>query len=372
MAVPFKKRFTTVAIRGNMFMIDTEAKTVQKATYPGRYYNGMKIEGLLFNSRMVQGIFDDLNPANRSMWAYPDGSAFTAERNTQEFIDAMPLWRKHGLLSFTICLQGGNPRGYGKDHPWHNSAFEPDGGLREDFMGRLERILDRADELGMVPIVGYFYFGQDKRFTGERAIIQATKNATQWLLDRRYRNLLIEIANESNVGYHTNPILRPERIAELILLAQSVSTGKLDDWRCVQRRLMVSASMGGGHIPEDSVLAASDFILLHGNGQHQPQKIRDMIDATRKRPAYAGQPIVFNEDDHFAFDAPDNNMMAATEKYASWGYFDYRMGEEGFDEGYQSVPVNWGISSARKKGFFELMAKVTGSDPNASPVLQNA
>jgi hypothetical protein len=359
MAVPFKKRFTTVAIRGNMFMINS------KATYPDRYYNGMKIEGLLFNSRMVQGIFDDLNPGNRSMWAYPDGSAFTAERNTQEFLDAMPTWRKYGLASFTICLQGGNPRGYGKDHPWYNSAFDPDGGLREDFMARLERILDRADELGMAPIVGYFYFGQDKRFTGERAIIQATKNATQWLLDRRYRNLLIEIANESNVGYHTNPILRPDRIAELIQLVKSYSAGKLEDWRSENKRLMVSASMGGGHIPEDSVLAASDFILLHGNGQHQPQKIRDMIDATMKRPAYAGQPIVFNEDDHFAFDAPENNMMAATEKYASWGYFDYRMGEEGFDEGYQSVPVNWGISSARKKGFFELMAKVTGSDPNA-------
>jgi len=366
MAVPVKKRFTTVAIRSNIFLINTDAKPVQKPTYPDRTYNGMKIEGLLFNSRMVQGIFDDLNSDTRSMWTYPDGSAFTAERNTQEFIDAMPIWRKHGLLSFTICLQGGNPRGYGKDHPWHNSAFDPDGGLREDYMARLERILDRADELGMVPIVGYFYFGQDMRFTGEKAIIQAAKNATRWLLDRRYRNLLIEIVNESNVGYRTNPILRPERVHELILLVKSYSTGKIDDWRCDLKRLLVSASMGGGHIPEDNVLAASDFILLHGNGQHQPQKIRDMVEATRKRPAYAGQPIVFNEDDHFDFGAPDNNMVAATGKYASWGYFDYRMGEkEGFDEGYQSVPVNWGISSARKKGFFDLLARVTGSDANA-------
>jgi hypothetical protein len=33
---------------------------------------------------------------------------------------------------------------------------------------------------------------------------------------------------------------------------------------------------------------------------------------------------------------------------------------EGFDDGYQSVPVNWGVSSARKRGFFELMRKITG------------
>ncbi len=33
---------------------------------------------------------------------------------------------------------------------------------------------------------------------------------------------------------------------------------------------------------------------------------------------------------------------------------------EGFDEGYQSVPVNWGISSTRKRGFFRLLAEITG------------
>ena len=33
---------------------------------------------------------------------------------------------------------------------------------------------------------------------------------------------------------------------------------------------------------------------------------------------------------------------------------------EGFDEGYQSVPVNWGISSARKRGFFGLLGEMTG------------
>src|SRR5207253_857657 len=102
---------------------------------------------------------DDLNPQTRAMWAYPDGAAFDADRNTREFIEAMPIWRKHGLLSFTICLQGGSPQGYSKDQPWHNSAFTDAGELRPDYMARLEKILDRADALGMAPIVGYFYFG---------------------------------------------------------------------------------------------------------------------------------------------------------------------------------------------------------------------
>ena len=33
---------------------------------------------------------------------------------------------------------------------------------------------------------------------------------------------------------------------------------------------------------------------------------------------------------------------------------------EGFDDGYQSVPVNWGISSERKRQFFSLLKEMTG------------
>jgi hypothetical protein len=37
------------------------------------------------------------------------------------------------------------------------------------------------------------------------------------------------------------------------------------------------------------------------------------------------------------------------------------MKDEGFDEGCHSVPVNWGLSSERKRGFFRLLAEITGS-----------
>ena len=73
------------------------------------------------------------------------------------------------MLAFTINFQGGSPQGYSKDQPWENSAFAPDGTLRPAFTARLARILDRADQLGMVAIVGYFYFGQDERLRDEAA-----------------------------------------------------------------------------------------------------------------------------------------------------------------------------------------------------------
>ena len=50
------ERNTTVSIRAAQFFINSNP------TYQGRTWNGHPIEGLLLNSRMVQGIFDDLNP----------------------------------------------------------------------------------------------------------------------------------------------------------------------------------------------------------------------------------------------------------------------------------------------------------------------
>ena len=303
------------------------------------------------NSRMVQGIYDDRNAETVSRWKYPDTGQWDAERNTREFIAAMPEWRRHGLLGFTICLQGGSPQGYSKDQPWHNSAFEADGSLRSDYFSRLERILDRADELGMVAIVGYFYFGQDQRLRDEAAVVRATKEATSWLLEKGYRNLLIEIANECDNRAYDQPIIKADRIHELIKLAQSIKKGG--------RRLLVSASYNGGSIPRSNLAAAADFLLLHGNGVKDPNRIAEMVEQTRRVAGYRPMPILFNEDDHFDFDKPTNNFLKATTAYASWGYFD--PGESNYRDGYQCPPVNWGINTERKRAFFDLLEEVTGT-----------
>jgi hypothetical protein len=340
-------RRTAVAIKDGMFLING------RPTYQGRSWRGMRIEGLLMNARMVQGMFDDLNEGTRGQWAYPDTKRWDPERNTREFVAAMPAWRRHGLLSFTLNLQGGSPQGYSQDQPWHNSGFHPDGRLRADYVNRLERILDRADELGMVPIVGYFYFGQDQRLQGDDAVRTAVRDATTWLLKKNYRNLLVEIANECDNRRYEQPLMQAPRVHELVELAQSI--------RIDGHRLPVSVSYNGGTIPHPNVVAVADFLLLHGNGVADSDRIATMVKQTREVKGYRPVPILFNEDDHFAFDEPRNNFVAAVSQYASWGYFDYRMKGEGFNEGYQSVPVNWDISSARKRRFFELVKEMTGS-----------
>ena len=338
------ERKTRVTIEGNQFLINGHP------TYEGRFWKGKKIQGLLLNSRMVQGIFDDRNPNTVQNWAYPDTHKWDSERNTREFVEAMLSWKKNGLLAFTINLQGGSPQGYSKDQPWHNSAIEKDGNLRADYLSRLERIIDKADELGMVVILGYFYFGQDERLADESAVLKATDNATQWIRDHGYRNVLIEINNECNVRYG-HEILQPKRVHELINRVKKTNTSDY--------RLYVSASYGGGTIPLENVVRNADFLLVHGNGVSDPARISEMIRKLRAVPGYTEKPILFNEDDHFDFEKPMNNFVAAVTEYASWGYFD--PGESNYRDGYQCPPVNWTINTDRKKGFFDLLKQITGS-----------
>ncbi len=336
---------TEVEIRGDAFLLNG------RPTYAGREYQGKKVEGLLLNSRMVQGIFDDFNPETRRRWNYPDTGRWDPERNTREFVAAMPEWRAYGLLSFTINLQGGSPQGYSQAQPWHNSAIEADGSLRSDYMGRLRRILDRADELGMAPILGIFYFGQDQRVRDEAAVKRAVENIIGWVFDRGYRNVMIEVANECDVKRYDHEILTPRRIDELIR--------RVRDMRSGGRRLLAGTSFGGGSIPAANVVAASDFLLLHGNGVKDPARIAAMVERARAVTGYKRMPVLFNEDDHFDFGRPANNMMAAVHSYASWGYFD--PGESNYRGGYQCPPVHWSINTERKKAFFSLVREVTGS-----------
>jgi len=339
-----KSSKTIVTIKGEKFYINGEP------TYKDRSWQGYPVEGLLMNSRMVQGVFDGLNPETAGKWKYPDTGKWDADRNTNEFIDAMELWYASGLLAFNVNFQGGSPEGYSKTQPWENTAFEPDGTLRPAYVKRMERIIDKANQLGMVVNLGIFYFGQDERLKDEKAVIAAVDNTVAWIKKKKYKNIILEVANESNNQSYQHAIISQDRIHELIIRVKNNAP-----------KLLVGTSFNGNCIPPDKVVEVSDIVLIHGNGVSNPKRITQMVQEVKALPSYRPMPIMFNEDDHFDFDKPSNNFVEAVKAYASWGYFDFRMkGESSFDEGYQSVPVNWGISSERKKAFFNKVKEITG------------
>ena len=167
---------TEISIEGTRFFVNGQP------TYAGISYEGKPVEGLLFNSRMVQAVYDDDNPQTVARWCYPDTGQWDPVRNTDEFCSVLPEYRRHGLLAVTVGLQGGGsiyePEVY--DH-YNNSAFAPDGALKPAYFDRLERILAAADAIGMVVIVNYFYGKLLAKLEGDVAIRRATAEASQWV-----------------------------------------------------------------------------------------------------------------------------------------------------------------------------------------------
>ena len=327
-------------------------------TYPGRSWKGHRIEGLLFNSRMANAIADDENPATRGAWAYADGD-WDAERNTREFIAALPAYRAHGLLAACLNLQGGSPQGYSWHQPWRIGGFAADGALKPAWAARLESVIAACDRLGMAVILGLFYGKQSGALKDEASVKAAVTGTVDWLTAHGAQNVLLEIGNEVDLPVFAHDIIAAPRCHELIALAKERSAG----------RLLVATSLITLRAPPEAILAVADFLLPHGNAVYGPQGplqpsphgIRLQVARWRAAPGYRGQPIVYNEDDHYGFDTPDNHLLAAIDSGASWGFFDYRRIRERFEDGFQSLPVDWTISSARKRGFFGLLKEITGA-----------
>lgn len=322
------------------------------------------------NSRMVQATFDDLNPQTRSRWDGPDGP-WDAEANTDRFLACVPGWKAAGLDAVTVNFQGGSPEGYSQEQPWENNAFEPDGALRPAFAARMGRVLDGCDRHGLAVILGLFYFGQDERLRDEAAVIRAVDSVTDWLLARGDRHVLVEIANECDIDAHLGPvraaagrprtwyehgILRVERGDELVRRVQRRSAGRLNT---PAGRLLVSTSQCGGTPLHSALAGVVDFVLLHGNTVPGPEALGRMIDQSRAAPGYAGQPIVINEDDSFAFENDRGHLGAAVARGVGWGFFDHRFAGESHAHGYQSVPTDWTTSTPRKRSFFAALQRLT-------------
>lgn len=350
---------TTITIKGTDFYING------KLTYHGRYHRGRRVEGLLFNSRMVQALFDDENRNTASNWIYPDTKIWNPNRNTNEFCDALSIYRNYGLLGVTVGLQGGGPN-YSPEiyNAYINSAFKWNGDLKKDYFDRLQKILEHADKLGMIVILNFFYWQQNLRFENENAIRNATQLAAIWIAESGFKNVMIDINNEVKPG---NGILESEGIHELIRIIRDV---KIDGWR-----LPVGTSIHPWNLHPPGLWSKEvDFFLPHGNDS-PGEKLRMDIRALKKTKDYNEnpRPIVINED---SIDI--KNLDIAVDEGVSWGFYSQGFGsnyrdfrwdwtlherEENYEKlsGFQTPPINWQINTDFKKMFFNRVKTITRS-----------
>ena len=320
------------------------------------------VRGRLYNVRAANGAFDDENPDTVERWVYPDTGTWDPDRNVAELCAAVPTWYEHGVRAIGVNLQGGRPvlnrHEGGTDpaatrQPWIVSAYTPTGELQSAWRNRVERLLHRTDEIGMVLILGMFYQGQDGHLADEDAVVSGVDAVLAWLDDLGATNVILEVNNECDTGYD-HDILGPDRVHELIRRVRKADGPP------------VGTSFRGGAMPTDAVVDASDVIFLHGNGVDDPHRIRDMVETVHTGSTYRGQPIVFNEDDvamlhdesdGYGFGIEPTHVTAATAAGASWGYYD--KGTNDYESGFQSPPINWELSTPRKRAFFTHLAAVT-------------
>ncbi len=248
--------------RTRVSIVDGKWHINGQVTYPGA-----RAEGLLMNVRMVNSTFEDRNKRD-----------FDSDANTARFIARIGDYAACGVRAFTLNLQGGMPGYEGA----LNSAFNPDGSLREEYLARMARVIEACDRSGVVVILGCYYQRQSGVLKDEAAIRAGVVNAVNWLRRRQYANVVLEIANEYPHGGFKHRLLKsPAGQVELIRLARR-TWGEL---------LVSTSGVGKGRL-DDEVARASDFLLIHFNGT-AVEEIPARIAALRKH----AKPIVCNEDD---------------------------------------------------------------------------
>lgn len=285
---------TNLTISGENFLING------KLVYSEIEGSNPQMHGLLMNARLIQGIFDDKADATRFNRF---GMTFDPEKNTNALIAALPEWYRYGLRAFTVGLQGGGPCFTVPNGEIINNPFSPDGlHIDGEYLARLTRLLNAADELGMVVIVSALYCGQIRHLNGAQAVINAVRTTANWLRDGGWKNIIFEPANEYDIDlWKDYPIVKEH---------QSM-VGLLDMARR-ESGLFVGCS-GGGGVLNAEVARASDVILFHGNGQPR-QAMANLIANARKWAP--GKPIVCNEDSQAI-----TNLQVCMDHHVSWGYY---------------------------------------------------
>ena len=217
----------------------------------------------------------------------------------ERFLSKLPEYAGHGVRGVTICLQGGMPGYEGAV----NSAFEPDGALRPEYLQRARRVIEACDKLGAAVILGCYYQRQDQILRDEEAVKRGVGNVAKWIEREGFRNVVLEIANEFDHGGFDHQILKSAAgQVELINLARQTVPG-----------LLVSTSgLGHGRLP-DEVARASDFLLIHFNGT----KVEDIPARIAALKEY-GKPIICNEDDKVG-ELGARAAEASVANGASWG-----------------------------------------------------
>lgn len=316
---------TVLSIQGDRFCINGALTYSEIPTArPG-------VHGLLMNARFIQGIFDDRQAPER--FARFGADHWNPDHNTDDLIKALPEWYRYGLRAFTVGFQGGGPCFTIRNEEINTNPYAPDGSaISPKALARMAKIIEAADQLGMIVVVSCFYSGQIRHLENDAAVKQAVTITARWLRSQKYTNVILEIANECDVpDYEPYPsIYTPEGMCKLIALAQQEAGG-----------IPVGCSMLGMSY-NDSIAEASDVNIIHGNNQTRQRLYNKIMHAKE-----LGKPVLCNEDSQCV-----SQLGVTFATGVSWGYYNNLTKQE--------PPTRWGILPGEDRFFAHRMAMGLG------------
>ena len=300
-----------------------------RKTYVGKGYRP-EARGKIMNVRLAQALFED---------EWLTEQPFDAARNTAQVIEALDFYKRHGVLGITVSLQGGDPgyskniNGVGRQSGFRFgrsggtlvSAFRADGTLKPGWLTRLESLLRAADDRGMFVCLIFFSQGQDVLFDGPEAIEAGARQMTDWLIDHKFRNVLIDVADEWDLQGdkwdQTDYI--PQNVGGMIERIRERFQAKKADFT-----LPIGASSSGTMLYPASLAETSDVVMLHGNGRTPADK-----SARAQQYRTYRRPLLMTADDNGRATTQANLAIeqASCEAFfhhgAGWGYAPWEQAE---------------------------------------------
>jgi len=255
---------------------------------------------------------------------------FDPDDNTNRVIAVLDVYAAYGVGAVGVSLQGGDP-GYakdvngvsrsgvangGKEHGSRVSAFKPDGSLKQSWMGRLERLLRETNRRGMVVCLAYFGRGQDEVFESEQAIVAAARNMTDWLIEKNFRNVVIDVAPGWDLEPENwdNGSFIPEYIAHVL---EDVR----ERFHEAAFALPIGASSGSDMSYPASLAQLCDVVLVQGNGLSPSRKrVRLQELQSNQRPVWMVSDDNGHELDSAALSRETASADVLFVNGAGWGF----------------------------------------------------
>jgi len=118
-------------------------------------------------------------------------NALISDRTAQDLIDNLDAFAGYGVNTLSVYFMGsrfGDVKGY-----------DEDASLSSVYAERMARIIEAADNRGMVVLVGCLYWSTSRSKWDSWTQAEANKavaNTVAWLKEKRYRNVFVDIDNE--------------------------------------------------------------------------------------------------------------------------------------------------------------------------------